>query len=78
MRAIERIIKVEQFKLAHVKDNTALVPHSKEWIATQEGVITVLQNAREQRLSDAFKRLGFPIGEQLSVDLSTGKVWIGE
>lgn len=73
LRAISRIIATEQYKLEQVRRNTAYVSRGQQWVKTQEGIVTVLQNTREEFISMCCSRLG--IKGKVSVDLSNGRVY---
>lgn len=70
----QNLIRDESIKLELVNKNTVFVPNHKDWTKTQEGLIKVLTNYREELLSKYCHDLG--ITGPISLDLTTGKITI--
>ena len=72
LRIMNDIIKREQWILAEVKGNTALVDKGIEWVKTQEGVMVVLNKAWEEFVTGicAYNK----ITGKVSVDMTKGVI----
>lgn len=73
LRALERIIREEQFKVALVEKNTIVVKGAKEYAERHRGIIQLLGNEKENFISKCAHRLGFE--GPVSLNLETGKIW---
>lgn len=74
LRELHKVVAIEQFKLATVKGNTALLPNGQAWVSQEEALITLLENAKNQRVGQVLASCGYPQGKPIKVDLQTGKV----
>ena len=74
LQELNRIVNAERFKLTQVKGNTALVPKGKEYIKTQEGIVSVLEATRESIVAKKLIGLGFQQGQPVMIDLKTGRI----
>jgi len=74
LRELHKVVAIERFKLTAVKANTALMPNGQAWVSAQEALITLLENMKNQRVGQVLAGCGYPSGQPISVNLSTGKI----
>lgn len=73
LRAIHDTIKKAHWQLSLVKENTAFVHQGQDWAKTQEGIIKLLENAREEYIRQVCVRL--KVEGKVSIDLDKNELW---
>lgn len=76
LRAINKLLKQERFKLNVVSANTALVFRGQNYTKTQADVVKVLELAQEALISQSAERLGYTQGTPIEINLESGKISI--
>lgn len=74
IRVMHDMVKKEIWKYALVESNTAMVLNGKDWLKTQEGIINLMNNERENYISKCCRDKG--ITGSVSIDLETGEIFI--
>jgi hypothetical protein len=75
LQELDKLIRSERLKRSLAKDNTILIHNGKEYVKTQDGLIQILENQKGNMVAHFLKRLGYPQGTNVQIDLATGRTW---
>lgn len=74
VRALHDLIRTERYKTEVVRKDTLQVENGQAYVKTQDGLLKLLEQEREQLITRIAQRL--ELTGAVSVDLETGKIWI--
>ena len=69
-----RLSNSKRFEATQIKGNTALIPRGQEVAAEAEAVARLLENAKNQFVSQLLVQCGYPAGTKCSLNLTTGEI----
>lgn len=73
IRMVE-LVNAQLWKAMQIKSNTALVPNGIEIAAQEEAIHRLLDNAKNQWISQVLIRCGVPAGVSVNINSITGKI----
>ncbi len=74
LRAINKLIRQEEYKLHVVAENTVRVPEGLKWCKTQQAIVSLLKESQERLVQRVAQAAGFEIGTSISLDLESGTI----
>lgn len=74
IQEINRLVAQEEWKLAHIKGNTALITNSSLVIKQKQEEVDLYKRVRDSLVSSRAQSLGFSEGVPVNIDLKTGVV----
>lgn len=75
IQEINRIVAAEEWKLAHLRGNTALVPGAWKLVEQKEAEIKVYAAVRDDLVRRKIIAEGFPEKSNARINLKTGEIY---
>lgn len=73
-----RLCNSERFKAVQFKGNTAIIPRGQEVAAEQDAMSRVLEQAKQQWISQKLRDHGFLPDEKCFINIETGEITLTE
>lgn len=74
LRALTKIIKEQEYIYNKVAENSVMVHKGQQWMITQNDILKLLKQARQNFISLVASDYGFTVGVNVSVNLETGEI----
>lgn len=74
LQEMQRLVNARNFEATQVKANTALVPRGQEVANELEAIVRLLENVKNQWVSQKLTECGYDPGAKCSINLATGEV----
>jgi hypothetical protein len=74
LRALTKIIKEHEYVYNKVAENSVMVQKGQQWLTTQNDILKLLKNARQNFISGVAAQYGFTVGINVTVNLETGEI----
>ena len=74
LNALISLVACEKFKAIQIKGNTALIPDGQKYCEQQEAVARLMENVKQNWVSQKLTELGYEKGLNVQINGKTGEI----
>ena len=78
LQEMQRAVNAKKFEAAQIKGNTALVPNGQRVAEESDAVARLLENVKNQYVSQKLVECGYPNDTKCSINLTDGTIVVND